>query len=478
LAASPDHGRRDWRLALPPLATLAATVLGISGASFWRDEAATLSATQRSLPEMVRMLGHVDAVHALYYLMMWPLAHLFGTSELVMRLPSAIAIAVAAFGVALIGRRLGTWQTGLLAGLVFAALPMTSRYGQEARSYALVTAIAVLSSYLAIRLIDEPVRRWLVSYAASLAALGAMNIFALLIIPAHGMTLAAAKRPAQAARATRVWAAAVAAACAAATPMALLTWTERQQLAWLGKPRFSEVMALLTAATGSGAAFVLLVALGVAGTIGGRRRSGEKAESEPAGGRIFWLSAPWLFVPPGLLIAISEIRAVYVNRYVVFCLPALALLTGAGLAALGRYWRIAAFGMIVLLALPMQLTIRQPPGHGDDIRSAAQIVQAKARPTDAVVYRKPGSRELGAAYPYGVTRLRDIGLAESAVAVGNLSGTDVARSQLDQRLRVAKRVWFVEVGDDDLYPRLVGPPRFKLIRRWSVGGIALLLYRH
>ena len=162
---------------------------------------------------MVRMLGHVDAVHALYYLMMWPLAHLFGTSELVMRLPSAIAMAVAAFGVALIGQRLGTWQTGLLAGLVFAALPMTSRYGQEARSYALVTAIAVLSSYLAIRLIDEPVRRWLVSYAASLAALGAMNIFALLIIPAHGMTLAAAKRQAQAARATRVWAAAVAAAC-------------------------------------------------------------------------------------------------------------------------------------------------------------------------------------------------------------------------------------------------------------------------
>ena len=104
----------------PALLTLAVTLWGIGSASFWRDEAATLTATRRSLPEMIRMLTRVDAVHGAYYLLMWPLAHLFGTSEFVMRLPSAIAMAAAAFGTAVIGRRLGSPRTGLLAGLVLA----------------------------------------------------------------------------------------------------------------------------------------------------------------------------------------------------------------------------------------------------------------------------------------------------------------------------------------------------------------------
>lgn len=179
---------------LPALLTLAASLWGIGSASFWRDEAATLTATKRSLPEMIRMLGHVDAVHGTYYLVMWPLAHLFGQSEFVMRLPSAIAMAAAAFGTAVIGRRLVGWQTGLLAGLVFAALPMTSRYGQEARSYALVTAVAVLASYLLVRAIDDAGPRLVWGYGVSLVAVGFLNMFGLLIVPAHGITLALARR--------------------------------------------------------------------------------------------------------------------------------------------------------------------------------------------------------------------------------------------------------------------------------------------
>ncbi|HKB29740.1 MAG TPA: glycosyltransferase family 39 protein, partial [Streptosporangiaceae bacterium] len=144
-----------WMPIVPALVTLAVTLWRIGAASFWRDEAATLTAARRQLPEMIRMFARVDAVHGAYYLVIWPLAHLFGTSEFVMRLPSAIAMAAAAFGTAVIGRRLGSPQTGLLAGLVFAALPMTSRFGQEARSYAMVTAVAVLASYLLLRGIGE-----------------------------------------------------------------------------------------------------------------------------------------------------------------------------------------------------------------------------------------------------------------------------------------------------------------------------------
>ena len=37
-----------------------------------------------------------DAVHGAYYLMIWAVVRIFGTAELVTRLPSAVAMAVAA----------------------------------------------------------------------------------------------------------------------------------------------------------------------------------------------------------------------------------------------------------------------------------------------------------------------------------------------------------------------------------------------
>ena len=135
---------------------------------------------------------------------------------------------------------------------------------------------------------------------------------------------------------------------------------------------------------------------------------------------------PWLLLPPVLLIVASEIKPVYVPRYVVFCLPALALLAGAGLAALGRCWRIAALSVLALLTLPMQQAIRQPCGPRRQHQGRRTVVQAQAKPGDAVLYFRPGFRDFGAVYPYGFTRLRDIGLQESAVAAGNLSGTEVA----------------------------------------------------
>jgi mannosyltransferase len=182
-----------WARWLPPVLALVISLIGISTPSYWRDESATLAAIKRPLGDLIRMLGNVDAVHGAYYLMMWPIEHVFGPGELVMRLPSAVAVAVGAAFVAATGRRLISPWAGLAAGLIYAFLPVTSRYGQEARSYAMVMTVAAIASYLLVRtLAAEPhrQRRWLVGYAASIAALGILNIFGLLLVPAHAVTMA------------------------------------------------------------------------------------------------------------------------------------------------------------------------------------------------------------------------------------------------------------------------------------------------
>jgi hypothetical protein len=84
-----SRARADWALIVPPAVTLAVMSWGITAPSYWRDEAATLPAVSRSLPQLLRLLGRVDAVHGLYYLLLWPVTQVAGTGDLVTRLPSA-----------------------------------------------------------------------------------------------------------------------------------------------------------------------------------------------------------------------------------------------------------------------------------------------------------------------------------------------------------------------------------------------------
>lgn len=130
---------------------------------------------------MVLMLGHVDAVHGLFYSIEWGVARLFGTSENALRWPSAFAMACATLGIAVIGRRLMSARAGVLAGLVFAALPMTSSIGQDARSNAMVVAAAVLASYLLLVVIEQPGGRQLAAYALAIALIGYLNLVSLLL---------------------------------------------------------------------------------------------------------------------------------------------------------------------------------------------------------------------------------------------------------------------------------------------------------
>src|SRR5215472_9589601 len=192
-APKPYDAGPAWARWLPPAVALVISLWHITRPSFWRDEAATISAVRRPLGDLIRMLGNVDAVHGAYYLMMWPIEHILGSGALVLRLPSAIAVAVGALAVAATGRRLISPWAGMSAGLIYAVLPVVSMYGQEVRSYAMVMAVAAISSYLLVRILDaEPARqrRWIIWYGVSIAALGVLNIFGLVLVPAHGVTIA------------------------------------------------------------------------------------------------------------------------------------------------------------------------------------------------------------------------------------------------------------------------------------------------
>jgi mannosyltransferase len=492
--------RPGWPLIAPPAATLAVMLWGIRARPYWGDEADTVSALQRSLPQLLQMTLHVDAVHGLYYLLLWPVARLAGTGELATRLPSAAAMAAAAAGVAALGGRLRSRRTGLWAGLVFAALPMIAVQGHDARPYAMVTTAAVLASWQLIRVADDPRAGRLAVYGLSLVLLGYLELFALLLVAAHAVTLMGWRcgdcgwrrvpRRAWRSRLARRWLVTAAAAGAAVLPVAVLGWQQRVQIAWIREPTWADIwdvgrsLALGTAVSAVPVGLLAMLgwtagdgpAAGPPGRAGLGRSPGAGARADGSGRVLGWLAVPWLVLPPLVLLAASEVKPVYSSRYIVFCLPAVALLAGAGLAALGWAARAAALALIVLLAMPAQLALRAPRA---DLAAAASMLAARQRPGDAVIFPGKSIPPWYLVYPWAFGRLREIGMAQSGAVAGRLYAPSVPPPVMRARERGIGRIWVVEIGGwQD--PAGYLAPGFQLVHvlRPGHGATWLGLYQH
>ncbi|MFI8101755.1 hypothetical protein [Streptomyces sp. NPDC086023] len=303
---------RRSALAAPAAVALAVGAWGLHRGTLWRDEAVTWQVARRTLPEIWHLAGSVDAVHALYYALVHALFALDPhPGEVVLRLPSLLGAAATAALVAELGVRLARPRVGLWAGLAYAVTPLVSRYAQEGRSYALVGALVALATVL------FTARRW-VGYAAVLAAAGLLHVFALLVLPAHLLSLRLGAVPRTD---RRRWALAAGSACAAVGP--LLWWSRGQsgQVGWLERPDAAAAGQLALSFAGPSPVVAgTALALAAAGLL--------------AAPRVAAVAAPLLLVPPALLLAVSQLEPLYYDRYVLFALPGLPLLAAAGLDAL------------------------------------------------------------------------------------------------------------------------------------------------
>lgn len=469
---------RPW---LPACLALGVALWRIGTPSFSGDEAASLSAARRSAPQLWHMLGSTDAVHGAYYVLLWMVARLAGTGESAARLPSALAVAGAAAGITAIGRRLASRRAGLAAGTAFAVFPVASKYAQDARSYAFVIALAVLASYLFVRAGQAPARRrWLAAYALALTALGWANLMALLIIPAHAVTLAASR-----ARRVAGWLAAAAVAVAGVSPLLLAAWRQRQETA-----RFLELTTPATLTHVPGRLTESLPVLAVAATVVVTGLVTGLVTGSRAVARLAALCLPWLLVPPAILLGAGVAWPVFDSRYIVFCTPALALLTGAGLdIAAARAARLPGAGpaasgvalvtglaLIAAIGLPAQFRLRAPAGHLQNARLIAQVLAARKRPGDAVLYYPPWWLLFASAYPAGFAGLCDPGLAQSPVLAGNLTGTPVPVSRQRAALAASSRIWLIGEGRFKPDPALAGGG-WHAVRIWHGGLAYLVLYQ-
>jgi mannosyltransferase len=414
-----------------------------------------------------------------------------------LRLPSLIATALAAGVLAGLGWRLARLSqlpapalTGLVAGLLYVAAPQTTFYAQNARPYGLVTLFAVASTYLLLVATERGGARWWAGYAVAIALTGVASLDALLILAAHGVTLLLARDRAR----LRPWLASCAAAVVVLSPMLALGYAQASTLDWVSKPSLGTVSTMVRLFAGSRVLIAFVAVLAVAGIASGVGAGRLRQVT------VVTVALPWLVLPPFILFAVSVVKPVYVERYVVFCQPALALLCAAGLAWLARLvaatragrrapaltWAAPAvvFVAIAVLLVGPQRSIRTPWAKPDNLRQVSAVVAAHERPGDAVFFLPSKARVISLAYPAPFAKLRDLALDQSPLASNSLTGTQVGPSTLARRSAGVQRVWLVQwatqvsvrpapgVGREEL-TLLRG---MHLIDRWKVHSVILRLY--
>ncbi|WP_369271432.1 hypothetical protein AB5J55_16625 [Streptomyces sp. R11] len=440
---------------VPVVVMLGLGLWGLDRDGMWRDEGVTFQVARRSVPEILRLVQGVDAVHALYYLLMHAVLAVH-PGEIALRLPSVLAAAAAAGLIAALGVRLARPRVGLWAGLLYAVTPLVGHYAQEGRSYALVTAGAAGATLLLVR------RVWW-AYGVVLTVTCLLHELAAPVVCAHAVTLGVGRAP------RRVWAAwgrAVAAAGVALLPLLLVSRAQAGQVGWLPVPGWGSAERLLRefAAGPTGVVFGGCVLLMVAGL---------------GAGRVAGVALPLLVVPPGLLIAASQVRPMYDDRYVLYALAGVPLLVAAGADRLadlvcrvrpyadrpprepdpGEGCSAAAvrsrpspltplvgtlaITFVFLHHLPLHRQDRSPAHRPDNLAATSAYAARHLRPGDPVLFVPSIGRRAVLAYPKGFRQAWDIALRQSGPRSGTLYGREVGAGELRRRLASVDRLWVV-----------------------------------
>ncbi|MEU4162458.1 glycosyltransferase family 39 protein [Actinoplanes sp. NPDC026670] len=441
---SPPRGAGRFVAVLPGLLMLAIALIGAGRPVLSWDEVTSAEVASRSVPQILDLIPNLDAVFGPYYLFLHFWTAVAGTGEIILRLPSIIAMAGAVAIAAELGRRLYDPAVGLVAGLLLCFVPNTSRYAAEARPYAFACFFAALAFLLLIEAARQGGRRRWIWYGLSVLFLGLSHLIALTTLAAHLAHLLTNAR-----HRVRPWAAAVGLAILPVLPIAYLgTTQEDTQLHWVAPITTGRIRDMAGEITGSREVAWLLIGLAVL------------AVWRP--GRRLVPIAVYAIAPPAVVALVSAlVSPMWVARYLLVVLAPLALLAAVALLdGRTRYTiarTVAVLLMVAFVAIPGERAVRGATAkNGPDYRTIAQIIGAGARPGDVVVY-PDRNRAIRAGTSYYLRR-QPVAPADVLVEVPSAeTGWLIAHEHPDAVARVTgtPRIWLAVADrrDDPLTAR-------------------------
>ena len=440
MAAQVAHSSRGWAApewldAGPSLLSAALTLPFLSTSPLWADEVDTASAAGRPLGALLLLLRHQDGPLAGYYLLLHGWLQLVGTSAWSLRLPSAVALVAAVAVTTRLGRRVVGPAGGLLAGSLLATNPFVLFFGVDARPYAGAVLAAAASGLILFGAPGVPSRRRRALLGGVVVAGVLAHLFFLLAVAAQLLGLRGSRRP------LRPWLLPTGLALLLTSPLLLLSATQTAEVGYLHGPGLLSVPGWFQALAGGKAWLSVPAALVLATALVSRRFPHPQL-------------ACWLLLPGPVLLLVSLVHPLYLNRYVVESAPALSLLLAAILVRARA--RVLAGSLAVALLLASAVTggvAQAATFRYEDPRAAADLVLDGATPRDGAVFLPDGVRtavsfylarlDRGAPTPTDLTA--SPGHDENAA--GNFGGLPTTPRETRRRMLGRQVIWLLSYAD-------------------------------
>jgi len=349
--------------------------------SLWLDEGATVALARASWQHFAWVWWHGEAnLQTIYFLLVRAWIHL-GDSEAWLRLPSAV------FGIAsipvmfVVARKFMGAAPALAATALLAFNPSDVYYSQEARSYTLAILLVLLSTYYFVRAVEQnQPRDWLLWSLFGILAFYSHDFVALVLV-AQAVSVFF-KAPPVPWRRLITCSAVIFLFAIPGLTYVFRASPENLHFLWMPRASAKEFWHLAMFFGGAGVKVVVAGVLWIAGAVAvwRSRRSGAP--------RTFWrgmLIVVWAVLPAVILSLISLRQPMFLQRYLIFSLPAMILLAGLGTDTLRR-WEIGLFLVVLLCGMSIPAINKEYRKPREDWRGASNAVLASAAPGDAVVF--------------------------------------------------------------------------------------------
>jgi 4-amino-4-deoxy-L-arabinose transferase-like glycosyltransferase len=373
-----ERENRNYLVVLLALTSAVLWLLPISS-SLWLDETGTFWIVKDGLRQTFDRALRFQGQSPAYFVIEWFARRLGGHHEVALRLPSLVAMAVAAYLLFRLARNFFDQETALLAILVFVSFGSVAFAAVDARPYPFALAAAIAATLQLVRWLERG-RFWDGVGYAFLAAL--MVYFHLLfgaVLLAH---LVYAVRRRRAGSPVRWLQMSLAAAGVALLLLPLLVQLhslvdQRRSLSFptdLSVPELFRQLAPATLVTG------LLAGILIAGLAD--RISFRRFWKSPDG---IALGVAWAVIPTiGLWVAAHVTStSIFATRYILSATPGIALLGGASIRSVApsRGRRIVA----LVVALTALLANANTVHYGEDWRGAIRAANAVSEPSSPVL---------------------------------------------------------------------------------------------
>jgi len=349
--------------------------------SLWLDEGATVTLARMAWPHFVHVWWYGEAsFQGAFFLLMRGWLHL-GQSEAWLRLPAAV------FGIAsipllyLVARKLVGFRPALASTAILAFSPTHVYYSQEARSYTMTILLLLMSTWFFVRAVEQNHESDWILWTIFSALAVYSHYFAAPALVAQACSLFFRRKPARWGRLI-VHGLIILAIAAPGLTYVLRVPPQAMTFPWMPKPTPKQLLHLAFFLGGSGEKFVVTAILWVAGALAIRRERDSKTTPDS-----FWsgmLVLSWAVVPIALNGFVSLLHPVFVQRYMIFSLPAAVMLAGRGTTALSK--RHVGLCLVIALCLTSIPTIvRGYHKPREDWREATNVILTSAQAGDAVV---------------------------------------------------------------------------------------------